>query len=90
MSDSIKTRKRRKTAEKFPLFQHQSGRWCKKVKGKFLYFGKITDDPTGELALNRWLDEKEDRHAETQDRWSDGCLSLQSLPDLKTSPCRLR
>ncbi|MFN0198466.1 MAG: tyrosine-type recombinase/integrase [Planctomycetaceae bacterium] len=51
------------TADKFPLFKHASGRWCKKVKGRFFYFGKVADDPSGELALNKWLDEKEDRLA---------------------------
>ena len=44
----------------FPLFAHQSGRWCKKVQGKFCYFGKTADDPKGVAALQRWLDEKDD------------------------------
>lgn len=32
----------------FPLFPHQSGRWCKKVRQKQHYFGKIADDPKRE------------------------------------------
>ncbi|MBN2291807.1 MAG: site-specific integrase [Pirellulales bacterium] len=46
----------------FPLFIHQSGggRWCKKVRGRFCYFGKVADDPEGKAALEKWLDEKDD------------------------------
>lgn len=35
----------------FPLTPHPSGRWCKKIKGKLHYFGKI-DNP--EAALERF------------------------------------
>ena len=41
----------------FPLTPHNSGRWCKKVKGKIHYFWPV-GKPTG--MLNRWLDEKDD------------------------------
>jgi integrase len=44
----------------FPLFPHASGRWAKKVKGKFHYFGKTDDDPRGEAAIKLWLDQKDD------------------------------
>ena len=46
---------RKKPAGKFPLTLHRTGQWCKKVRGKLLYFGK--DE---EAALNRWLDEKDE------------------------------
>jgi len=44
----------------FPLFPHATGRWAKKVRGRFVYFGKVSDDPKGEAALDKWLDEKDD------------------------------
>ena len=41
----------------FPLWVHKaSGQWCKKVAGRFHYFGKVADDPDGQVALERWLD----------------------------------
>ena len=44
----------------FPLFPHATGRWAKKVKGRFHYFGKVADDPKGETALALWLEQKDD------------------------------
>ncbi len=55
-----KVKKQRRKPSDFPLFRHQSGRWCKKVKGKFCYFGKITDDPEGKAALDLWLEQRDD------------------------------
>lgn len=55
--------KRRRAAAKptsFPLFKHQSGRWCKKVRRKHVYFGSIEKDPDGSAALNLWLDQRDD------------------------------
>ncbi len=41
------TRRRRKKPCKprpdFPLFIHATGRWCKKIRQRFHYFGKVTD-----------------------------------------------
>ena len=62
MSHSSLVRKKYKPAkprEDCPLFPHATGRWAKKVRGKFHYFGKVADDPKGEVALLKWLDDEE-------------------------------
>jgi len=42
---------------RFPLWHHKgSGRWCKKRGGKFLYFQKVADDPSGTTSLEEWSD----------------------------------
>ena len=43
----------------FPLFPHQNGRWCRKIKGAFHYFGRVAQDPTGQAALALWLEQKD-------------------------------
>lgn len=49
----------RKPHADFPLTPHPSGRWCKKVKGKLYYFGKIEGDENGQAALTLWLEQKD-------------------------------
>ena len=49
-----KTAKPRKD---FPLTaHHRTGQWCKKVRGKIYYFGKL-DDP--DAALKKWVEQKD-------------------------------
>jgi integrase len=47
-----------KRADKFPLFKHPRGYWCKTMLGKHRYFGKVADDPQGKAALKRYLHDK--------------------------------
>jgi len=37
-----------KPSEDYPLFAHATGRWAKKIRGRFHYFGPW-DDPQGAL-----------------------------------------
>ena len=67
MSQSTKAGRTRKSQQKpkkprpdYPLFAHQTGRWCKKIRGRHYYFGPW-DDP--DAALQKYLDEKDDLHA---------------------------
>ena len=63
MKQSIKTEKvakPEKPRKDFPLFPHATGRWAKKIRGKFRYFGTWADDPKGERAILKWLDERDD------------------------------
>jgi integrase len=63
VSDNRKPKRKRagpqsaKPYPDFPLTAHPSGRWCKKVRGRLLYFGPI-EDPDG--ALDKWLRDKDD------------------------------
>jgi integrase len=64
MSDSTTSAPRvRKPRPDFPLWVHPSGRWCKKVRGRFHYFGYLRDDPQGEAALERWIAQRDDLQA---------------------------
>jgi integrase len=65
----------------YPLFPHQNGRWAKKVRGKQHYFGKISDDPKGEAALLKWLDEKDDLLAGRMPRTKGAGLTVGELCD---------
>jgi integrase len=69
----------KKPSPDFPLFPHATGRWAKKVRGKLHYFGKTVDDPDGQDALNKWLDEREDLLAGRVPRNRDGLLSVREL-----------
>lgn len=43
----------------FPLFPHDNGQWCKKVRQVPYYFGSWTDDPDGEVALRDWIERRD-------------------------------
>jgi integrase len=65
---------RRKTTKPhpdYPLTPHPSGRWCKKIRQKLHYFGRL-DNP--EAALRKWLEQKDDLLAGRTPRAKrDGC-----------------
>ncbi len=63
----------------FPLFPHASGRWAKKVRGQFAYFGSTADDPSGQIALALWLDQKDELLAGRKPRNKDSGLRLADL-----------
>ena len=55
-----KRQQERQDARPFP---HRTGRWAKKARGRFVYLGKVSDDPTGEAAWNKWLEIRDDVRA---------------------------
>ena len=65
----------------FPLFRHATGRWAKKVRGKFCYFGKVADDPDGQKAIAQWLEQKDDLLAGRTPRVKAEGLTLRELLD---------
>jgi integrase len=74
-----KTAKPRKTKKGFPLFKHQRGYWCKKVRGNLHYFGRIDKDPDGKAALQKWLKEKDDLLAGRTPRSTPDGLTVRDL-----------
>ncbi len=67
----------------FPLTLHPSGRWCKKVRGKIWYFGKVGDRQAAVDAEAKWNAEKEDLYAGRvpRDRLPEG-VTLRDLANL--------
>ena len=79
MANSTLSARPNKPREDFPLFPHLNGRWAKKVRGKFRYFGKWADDPKGEAAQQLWLDQKDDLLAGRTPRVSTDGLTVGTL-----------
>lgn len=76
MSDLHSTAKPAKPYPDFPLFAHATGRWAKKIRGRLVYFGKWADP---DVALQRYLADKEDLHAGRTPRASSEALTLYIL-----------
>jgi hypothetical protein len=64
----------------FPLTPHNSGRWCKKIRGQLHDFGKW-DNP--EAALNRYMEQRDDLFAGRTPRPKNDARMI--LKDLCTS-----
>ncbi len=81
--NSTPSRPTRKAPKDFPLTRHPRGYWCKKVKGKLHYFGKIVGDENGQAALAKWLDAKDDLLAgrKPRSKVDDGKLTVAELCD---------
>lgn len=79
MANSIVRARPPKPRNDFPLFPHRNGRWAKKVRGKFVYFGKWADDPKGEAAINYFLDHKVEIMAGRTPRASTDGLTVRDL-----------
>lgn len=62
--------------DKFPLWLHPSGQWCKKIKGRFYYFGIDRDE-----ALKRYVAEREDIQAGRPPRRRHGDTTVAELVD---------
>ncbi len=69
-------KKPKKPHPDFPLFPHRSGQWCKKVRGKFRYFG-VWADPVG--ALDKFKAERDDLYAGRDPRAKVATLQLGDL-----------
>ena len=63
----------RETLRRFPSHAHPSGRWCKKIRGKLHYFGKIAEPDAALERFNReWSFLKDGRTPPPIDT-GDGC-----------------
>lgn len=69
----------KKPTRDFPLFVHATGRWAKKVRGRLVYFGKAENDPKGDAALAKWLEQRDDLLAGRKPRVSGDGLTVADL-----------
>lgn len=90
MANSTAPNPFRKPHKDFPLYPHRSGRWAKRVRGQIKYFGKCADDPKGESALAKWLEQKDELLAgRTPRAKTDGLTTADLCNHFLTSKDRL-
>ena len=75
----IKAIRAGKPRKDFPLFPHARGYWAKKVRGQIHYFGRVADDPKGEAALDKWLNQRDALLAGRTPRVTDDGLTIRDM-----------
>jgi integrase len=75
----------------FPLWKHKgTGRWCKKVRGRFVYFGDVADDPEGQAAYAKWLDDRDDLLAGRNPKNRRGAVTLADVVNQYLDSCETK
>ncbi len=59
-SNTKRTVRKTRQAAELPLGKHPRGYWCKRIRGKLHYFGRIKGDEDGQAALALYLERKDD------------------------------
>ncbi len=74
----------------FPLFPHATGRWAKKINGRFHYFGKWRGEPDNgwRAALDEYLEVKDDLYAGRKPRRGGDGVTIRDLCNRFLTHCQ--